>query len=451
MEYPQTWEEEQRYKIAKRNDLVQLTAFGLNKAEYDLLNYMIMKLKPEDEEFYPMEISIKEYCNFMGIDGNNNYAYIRKTAKGLSDKSVWAYFEDENGESSQQVVRWIEEPKIRRGKVVLTFKPYWKPFLLGLENNYTSLLFQETADMKSVYSKRTYEILKSYVMDNKGPITIRIEIEEYKRLILGEEEYKKIYKDANNFKVCVLEKVMKDLSNHGKLKVSYNLIKEGYSYKYVDFTVSLKNTDTKEKESKNTTSLTCPLCDQLLVYGQLKKGGNFVWSHRNGHLKGSKCSKIWQHEEDIEKAWEERRKRENSKNTNDGTADVTIKQLKDYYEYIKAEDEKKYKTRNEEIAAAIPEIEAITNRIKELTRDVINIAPGKASKEKREENRKERHSLEKKKRSLLVKRGYPEDYLERKYRCSACKDSGYTDEGRTCSCAKQRAEEAYEWINKKRS
>ena len=80
MEYPQTWEEEQRYKIAKRNDLVQLTAFGLNKAEYDLLNYMIMKLKPEDEEFYPMEISIKEYCNFMGIDGNNNYAYIRKTA-----------------------------------------------------------------------------------------------------------------------------------------------------------------------------------------------------------------------------------------------------------------------------------------------------------------------------------------------------------------------------------
>lgn len=39
-------------------------------------------------------------------------------------------------------------------------------------------------------------------------------------------------------------------------------------------------------------------------------------------------------------------------------------------------------------------------------------------------------------KSILRSNGYPEDYLEVHYRCSACNDTGYTDMG-MCDCMKR--------------
>jgi DNA replication protein DnaC len=74
--------------------------------------------------------------------------------------------------------------------------------------------------------------------------------------------------------------------------------------------------------------------------------------------------------------------------------------------------------------------------------------PGPDVKAKRQQFKEKRQELETEKKALLAGHGYPEDFLERKYRCNICKDTGYTDEGRVCTCAKERAEEAYEWIRR---
>ena len=50
---------------------------------------------------------------------------------------------------------------------------------------------------------------------------------------------------------------------------------------------------------------------------------------------------------------------------------------------------------------------------------------------------------------LLAENGFPAGYLNRKYRCDICKDTGYTDEGMVCSCCRQRAAEAYDWHTNK--
>lgn len=257
MERESIQNERQKYLIVKRNDLIQTTAFGLTNAEYDMLNYIIMKIKPEDKDFYAQEISIQDYCRVMGISEKNNYTFIKDTAKGLSDKSIWAFIETEEGEKELKVVRWIEDPVIMRGKIIVKLKPYWKPFLLDIENNYTSLVIQETAPMKSVYGKRTYEILKSHIMGRKGQVIVRIGIEEYKRLIFGNEDYKKKYKEFNNFKIRVLEPAMNDMREYGDLNVSYRLIKEGYTYKYIEFIVEERSFDQKiETWKKENSSLT---------------------------------------------------------------------------------------------------------------------------------------------------------------------------------------------------
>ena len=192
------------YLIVKSNDLIQTTAFRLTNAQYDLLNYMVMKIKPTDTDLYPQIVNIQDYCRVMGISTDDNYAYIRKTAKELADKSVWGFIEDENGNKVERVLRWIEDPIMKRGQIIIQLKPYWKPYLVNVGQNFTKLVIQETAPMKSVYGKRTYELLKS---------------------------------QFNNFRNKVIDTAMKDMEMYGDLNVSYKLIKEGYSYKYIEFVV----------------------------------------------------------------------------------------------------------------------------------------------------------------------------------------------------------------------
>ena len=131
------------------------------------------------------------------------------------------------------------------------------------------------------------------------------------------------------------------------------------------------------------------------------------------------------------------------------TAKVSRKVLRDYYDHIRNTDESRNKARIAEVTAKIPAIRDIFSEETQLNTAVITMKPGPETREKRQKMRDRRQELADRKRELLAENGYPEDYLDRKFRCSACRDTGYTDEGRVCTCAKARAEEAYQWIQKR--
>ena len=131
------------------------------------------------------------------------------------------------------------------------------------------------------------------------------------------------------------------------------------------------------------------------------------------------------------------------------TAKVSRKVLKDYYDYIRKEEEGAFRARVAEAAEAIPALEDIFTREAGLNSAVVTMRPGPDAREKRQQLKEKRVELEERKKELLTHNGYPADYLERKYRCRICRDTGYTDEGRVCTCAKERAEEAYKWIQKR--
>ena len=133
-----------------------------------------------------------------------------------------------------------------------------------------------------------------------------------------------------------------------------------------------------------------------------------------------------------------------AENAADGQAMVSRKVLRDYFEYLRNEEDRALAARTEEVCGKIPEMNKIFGNEAALNRELISLTPGDAGK--RRQLKEKRMSLERLKKDLLEAGGYPEDYLERKYKCDICRDTGYTDEGRTCTCCKERAEEAYRWI-----
>ncbi len=91
--------------------------------------------------------------------------------------------------------------------------------------------------------------------------------------------------------------------------------------------------------------------------------------------------------------------------------------------------------RREEVYAKLPQLQEIDN---EMIHDSIQSAKlalmndSKALDGLKEKNEK----LKEKKQQLMLAAGYPKDYLEPHYMCSACQDTGYI-ENEKCSCFKQ--------------
>lgn len=126
-------------------------------------------------------------------------------------------------------------------------------------------------------------------------------------------------------------------------------------------------------------------------------------------------------------------------------AKVSKKILKEYYDYLRSEADRIQDAHIDEACENILEMRELFELENNLNQDMLKLDFSGDGRAKRLLNREQRKSLEEEKRRLLVQNGYSEDYLEKKYRCEECKDTGVTDDGRVCACSQARAEEAFKW------
>lgn len=124
---------------------------------------------------------------------------------------------------------------------------------------------------------------------------------------------------------------------------------------------------------------------------------------------------------------------------------VSRKVLADYYEFIRREDEKEREARITEVLRKIPGMRELFEAESNVNSKMLSLRPGADNLDARQRLRAERIAIEENRKQLLTGNGFPSDYLTRKYRCSICRDTGYTDEGMVCSCCRERAAAAYKW------
>jgi len=218
--------------IVKRNDLIQKSRHQMDLQEQKIILYMISKIKPKDNDFTTQTFSIAEFCRLCGFDSDSggNYAYIKKTLKTLSDRSIWVTLD--NG--SETIMRWLTDVTISKqsGLVQLKLDDKLKPYLLELHENFTQYELVYTLAMRSQYSARLYELLKSYQYKKYAIFTL----DELKRLLFAEN-----YERNPDFKRRVLDTATKEINKLTDIWVTYELIKAGREYASVEFRVNQKD------------------------------------------------------------------------------------------------------------------------------------------------------------------------------------------------------------------
>ena len=219
--------------VVKRNDLIQKSRHQLDLQEQKIILYTISKIKPRDTDFSEQVFSVAEFCRLCGLDKDNggNYAYIKKTLGRLRDRSIWVTLDDD----SETTLSWINKVTIgkRSGLVKLELDKDMKPYLLELKENFTQFELIYTLAMRSQYSVRLYELLKSYQYKKH----VIFELDELKRLLFAES-----YDRGNNFKQRVLDVATNEINKLTDVWVTYELIKDRKKFNEVEFRIAPKET-----------------------------------------------------------------------------------------------------------------------------------------------------------------------------------------------------------------
>lgn len=233
------------YLVVKGNELIQQNRFELSLTEQKTVAFICSMIKPiealDRAKGMPFQLeydfNIRDYCKVCGIDYDNgkNYANVKTSLKKLSDRSMWVTF-DENPDE-EVLCRWLAKVRTNKksGIAHVELDRDLVPYLFDLGQKFTQYQLYNILAMRSAFSVRIYELMKSYAFQR----TKTFEVEELKRLLMVEDV--KSYKNFADFKKRVLDKAQEEINELTDLNIYFEPITQGRKVVKVKFRIEQKN------------------------------------------------------------------------------------------------------------------------------------------------------------------------------------------------------------------
>ena len=228
------WEQERNHLVVKHNSIIQKTRYSLSTQQQKVLLYTISKIQPGDDDFKEYEFDLKDLCVLFGIESHGNtYANFRDSIKELADASFWLLDKEKNS----VLVRWFSKVIISNDntKVNIRFDADLKPWLLELAGQFTSYELSNTLLMKSKYSIRIYEILKSY----EAIGMYKTDIDTLKILLDCAGDYK-VFAD---FRRRVLDVAINEINEYSDLQIEMTPLRTNRAFTHLMFMIEKKDSD----------------------------------------------------------------------------------------------------------------------------------------------------------------------------------------------------------------
>ena len=248
--------------VVKTNRLNQ--AFQvLSLAEFHIVQLAIVDARDTGTGLttdMPLRIDALRYADVFGTTRQNAYMRMKEAEETLFNRR-FSFF-DEDGKLVKS--RWISQVKYldNEGAIEIVFTPAVVQGISrinGVKEFFTQYLLSQTAQLKSVYSSRLYELLIQWRSTGKTPI---IKLEDF-RAQLGIEGNQ--YKLMSDFKKRVLDLAINDINEKTDIKVTYQQHKKGRSISGFSFNFKQKklaNQSVETRRDPNTLDIFSKMTDK---------------------------------------------------------------------------------------------------------------------------------------------------------------------------------------------
>ena len=201
------YEKQQYYYVVEYNDLITKARHDLDARELKIMDYVVSKIKPDDEDFNIVQTSMYELTNVLNLKRNGRtYSQLAESLESMRAKSVRVYNEVEN---RLTLTGWFEVVDLwENGKIQLKINKQFAPYLLQLKHDYTQHLLIDTVKLKSKYSILLYKLMREADKDKGKSIAIlQGTPEEFKEWLGAPENY-----DYNRLKENILKKAVEEIN-----------------------------------------------------------------------------------------------------------------------------------------------------------------------------------------------------------------------------------------------
>lgn len=245
-------------KITKSNKLV-LAQFKMTPYEQKIILLCISKIKADLKKTgdvpntcLTFKLTSKEIINFLHIETKSIYSELSKIADRLENHKINIFGKDEF-----EKIRPFPYCKYKSGIFTIRFDQSMEEHLLELKDKFTMYDINNIIDLKSTYSIRIYEILKSYEWLNEAAF----DLDELKKIIgvksFDEENQSWIdlYPRYPNFKQRVLLVAQKELEEKTDIRFNFVEMKTGRKITQIKFIILSNSENVEQLEQFRTEEL----------------------------------------------------------------------------------------------------------------------------------------------------------------------------------------------------
>ena len=223
-------------KVYRSNDIVQRSRYHLTRQENCILQFMMSKIKPDDDYNTVYEAPVDELLYMLRYK-SDSYSKLRKTIQSMADKSFWVI--NKNPKEDDVLVRWISVSRINRGSrtIKFSFHPEIAPYLFDLVNQnpgkFDGYKLSYMISLSTYYAQRLYDTLISYSNNNSYFFELGTGDKEHDLFIIlcSDPTHNGVvpktwHSDFGNFKSKILDPSIEEINEYTDLKVEYELKKQ---------------------------------------------------------------------------------------------------------------------------------------------------------------------------------------------------------------------------------
>lgn len=223
------------------NKLIQNSMNTMSAKEQKLLCVLLseyFKNYNEDNLCVTTTLTRTAFLNYLGInDGGKNYSYLNTVLEDFATHS-WIKWTDE--EHNNEIVPYFSKIRYNTDEngtdeVVFTWNLEMKPYLVGLEDNFTELYTKNILALNSPRAITLYKLMKSYAGRNIPPT---LTVEELRKLL----DCTKTYPDTRIFYRDAIKTPIDNINKKTDLCIDIiknptkknKLVAESYTFKIKD-------------------------------------------------------------------------------------------------------------------------------------------------------------------------------------------------------------------------
>jgi len=225
-------------QVATRSNILIEARHKLNLQEQRFFLWVISCIQPDDKEFEEYVFNVSTFSELIDSPDTNSYKSLKEVTKSIIGKVVEVPREDGKGIIQVGLISSADY-NYGEGTVSVTVHQKLKPYLLDLKEKFTSIQLKNIMPLRSIYSQKIYELLKS----RQGLGQRKFSVEELRDKV-GLD--KGVLSRWDNFETRVLKTSEKEINEKTDILIKYEKIKTGRKYTAVNFTIKSNKKNAKK-------------------------------------------------------------------------------------------------------------------------------------------------------------------------------------------------------------